>query len=69
MLFGDISWRGKNASKRKRRGRRRGARPALNVLIDHLPSGNVSGPVVRDRDPPICDFFSQKKRKHLEWGD
>jgi hypothetical protein len=28
---------------------------------DHRPSRNVSGSAVRDRDPPICEFFQRTK--------
>jgi hypothetical protein len=33
-------------------------------ISDHRPSANVSGTVVRNRGPPICDFF-QKAESNL----
>ena len=42
------------------RGHRARVAPTTSTASNHRPSRNVSGTAVRDRDPPIGDFFPKK---------
>ena len=44
------------------RGHRARVAPTTPTASDHPPCGNVSGSAVRDRDPPICDYFQKVGR-------